>query len=86
MAAAKARFAACLRAAESGEIVVITKHGRQIAALVPASDIEPLRRLRAAGPEGGLASLAGGWKGSDDLVRDIANLKRSRARPTPEPD
>ena len=50
VAAAKARFSACLRAAEQGGTVVITKHGRRVAALVPAADAEELRRLRASGP------------------------------------
>lgn len=83
VAAAKARFAACLRAAEHGETVVITKHGRRVAALVPAADAEELQRLRAAGPKAGLASLLGGWKGSDSLVAEILRHKRSRPRRVP---
>src|SRR5947208_2692848 len=67
VATAKARFAACVREAEQGTTVVITKHGRRVAALVPAGDVEELRRLRAAGPKAGLASLAGGWEGSGVL-------------------
>jgi len=50
------------RKAEAGDPVVITRHGKPVVALVPAAELEQLERLRAAGPEGGLASLAGGWE------------------------
>ena len=68
LAEVKARLSACIRLAESGEPVYITRHGRTVAALVPAADLEQLERLRAAGPDKGLASLAGGWEGSDQLA------------------
>src|SRR5207247_5988068 len=84
VATAKARFAACVREAEQGTTVVITKHGRRVAALVPAGDVEELRRLRAAGPKAGLASLAGGWEGSDDLVKEIRRYKRTPPRGIPD--
>ena len=79
----KAEFAECVRRAEAGDAVVITRHGRAVAALVPADRLEQLERLRAAGPEAGLAGLAGGWKGSEDLVAAIAGVRRSRARRLP---
>ncbi|MBI4520633.1 MAG: type II toxin-antitoxin system Phd/YefM family antitoxin, partial [Gemmatimonadetes bacterium] len=68
VAEAKARFSAVLRSAEGGRPVVITRHGKPVAALVRADELEQIERLRAAGPEGGLASLAGGWKDSEELV------------------
>jgi prevent-host-death family protein len=81
VAEAKAHFADCLRAVEAGGAVVITRHGREIAALVSARDLEKLSRLRAAGPEGGLAAVAGGWPGSDTLVETIsASSRRRRSR------
>ncbi len=80
VAEAKAKFAETVRAAETGEPVVITRHGRPVAALVPAADLELLRRLRAAGPEGGLASIAGGWEGSDELADLIDSTPRRGAR------
>jgi prevent-host-death family protein len=83
VAEAKAHFADCLRSAERGESVVITRHGRAVAAVVAAEDLERLERLRAAGPEGGLASIAGGWKGSEDVVEAIHRTKRSRPRRSP---
>jgi prevent-host-death family protein len=77
VAQAKATFAACVRWAEDGEPIIISRHGKPVAALVQVSDVERLTQLRAAGPEGGLASLAGGWKGSDELARLIRRRRRS---------
>ena len=84
MADAKAHFADCLREVERGEPVVIARHGKRVAALVPASELKQLERLRAAGPEAGLAGLAGGWKGSDELVDVISRASRSRPRRVPK--
>ena len=77
---AKARFSECVREAEAGGVVLIRRHGKAVAAVVAAADVEVLRRLRAAGPEGGLASLAGGWRGSEELVRKVRQIRRSRPR------
>ncbi|HVT59560.1 MAG TPA: PIN domain-containing protein [Thermoanaerobaculia bacterium] len=38
------------------------------ALLVPAAEMEQLARLKAAGPEKGLAGLAGGWEGSEEMI------------------
>ncbi len=80
VAEAKARFAACLRKADQGEATLITRHGKPVAALVPAEDLDQLLRLRSAGPEGGLASLFGGWEGSDDLADLVASVRRTGPR------
>lgn len=77
---AKSRFADCLRAAERGEPTVITRHGKRVAAVVPADDLERLEQLRAAGPEGGLASLAGGWQGSEALADLLESRRRTPRR------
>lgn len=78
-AQAKAELAECLRKAESGEQVIITRHGKPVAVLVAAERVTSIAggRGRAGG---GLAALAGGWKGSQELVRTLARLRRSRAR------
>ena len=83
VAAAKARFAACVRAAEQGGILMITKHGRPVAALVPAEDAEELKRLRSAGPSSGLAGLAGGWPHSEELTADVLKTPRGPVRRAP---
>ena len=80
IAKAKAMLARWVRAAEDGDPVIITRHGKPVAALVPVEDVEQLERLRAAGPAGGLASLAGGWEDSDELVRSIDDAARKGQR------
>lgn len=86
IARAKATLSAQVRAAERGEPIVITRHGKPVAALVPASDLERLERLRAAGPEGGLASVAGGWEGSDELANWLECHPRTGPRSDPLPE
>jgi prevent-host-death family protein len=83
VAEAKARFSHYLRSAESGQAVVITRRGRPVAALVSASDLAEIERLRAAGPEKGLAGLAGGWEGSDELRERIEIHSRTLPRGSP---
>lgn len=68
VAKAKATFSECIRKAEAGNAVLITRHGKPVAALVSPGDLEHLERLRSAGPENGLASIAGGWKNSEELA------------------
>lgn len=84
VAEAKAAFAECLRQAERGETVIVTRHGKTVAAIVSLEDYDALARIKAAGPPGGLASLAGGWKGSDDLVAAVRGTRRSRPRRAPK--
>jgi prevent-host-death family protein len=79
-AKAKAEFAECIRKAEAGDPVVITRHGKAVVALVRADRLRQLERLRSAGPAAGLAGLAGGWRGSEELVRQLAGSRRSKAR------
>ncbi len=76
----KAHFADWVRTAEAGEPVVVTRHGKPVVALVPAGELEQLDRLRAAGPEKGLLSLAGGWEASEELVDLVAAQPRSAPR------
>jgi prevent-host-death family protein len=86
LAEMKATLSERIREVEDGDPIVITRHGRAVAALVHPNDLEHLMRLRAAGPNTGLASLAGGWLGSDDLVREIEASGRTGNRQTPELD
>lgn len=80
VAEAKAALSEAIRAVEAGTTVVITRHGKPVAALVKPEDVQKLETLRAAGPEQGLASVAGGWKGSEDLVSNIASASRRGRR------
>lgn len=76
VAEAKATLSDAIRDVESGSTVVITRHGRAVAALVRAEDADALDRLRASGPEGGLASVAGGWRGSEELVAAVSSASK----------
>jgi prevent-host-death family protein len=76
LAEAKATLSECIREAESGNEVLITRHGKPVAAIVRAKDLENLERLKKAGPEGGLASLAGGWEESEEFVRILDESSR----------
>jgi len=86
VAEAKAHLSDCIRSIERGETIVITRHGKPVAALVASEDLDTLDRLRAAGPEGGLASLAGGWEESEELVRAIGAHRRGKPRRSPTLD
>jgi prevent-host-death family protein len=66
-AQAKSRLADCLRKAERGESVIITRRSRPVAALV-AVDRVTLPKSKGSRASLGLVGLAGGWKGSEDLV------------------
>ncbi len=81
---AKALFSDCIRAVEQGELLIITRHDKPVAAIVRPQDIEQLERLRRAGPEGGLASLAGGWEDSTEVLQVIAETPRTPFRVIPE--
>ena len=86
VAEAKAHFSECIRIAEDGDSLLITRHGKPVVALVRAEDLEQLERLRAAGPQAGLASLAGGWEDSDDLVTILRDSPRTGSRKVPDLD
>jgi len=64
--------------------VLITRHGKPVAALVRASDLEHIERLRKAGPESGLVSIAGGWEDSDELVKILDESPRMGQRDVPD--
>ena len=80
---ARDRLSAHVRSAEHGIPVLITRHGRIVAAIVAADDVERVGRLRAAAPQAGLVGLAGGWEGSDELVGGFAARRRSPPRWSP---
>lgn len=82
VAEAKASLSEAIRDVEDGNTVIITRHGKPVAALVSADDVARLETLRAAGPQQGLASIAGGWAGAEELVKSIATVtRRGRRRP-----
>jgi len=80
IAEAKATFSDCIRQVEAGSSVLITKHGRPVAALVCPGDLEHLERLKKAGPESGLVSIAGGWENSEQLATILDGSPRHGQR------
>jgi prevent-host-death family protein len=86
VAEAKATFSECIRKVEAGSAVLITRHGKPVAALVRPSDLEHLERLRKAGPESGLASIAGGWENSEELASILNASPRQEQRNIPDPE
>jgi len=86
VAEAKAGLSDAIRDVESGTTVLITRHGKPVAALVRSEDLSTLEALRSAGPQQGLASIAGGWEGSEDLVRSISATPRKGRRRSPALD
>lgn len=63
---------------------MIARHGKPVAALVPPKDLEHLNRLRKAGPARGLASIAGGWDDSEELVNILESTPRQGQRNVPD--
>jgi prevent-host-death family protein len=78
-ARAKSQLADCLRKAESGEPVIITRHGKAVAALVAVDRVAVGTRGQRR-TDAGLASLVGGWKGSDQLAKALGRVRRTRPR------
>ena len=65
---AKAQFAELLRTVERGETVVITRHGKKIAHIVPAIDQERAERRKAIDNLKRVRSETGGIKMSVDEI------------------
>ena len=57
IAEAKAHLSVCVREAEQGDSILITRHGKPVAALVVATHLAELERLRKAGPRSGTSSI-----------------------------
>lgn len=85
-ARAKSHFADCLRHAGAGDVVVITRYGRPVVAMVPAAELVALDRMRAAAAAEGLAGIAGMFEDGDEIADSIDAVvsRRSLARPLPE--
>jgi prevent-host-death family protein len=65
----KSRLDDFLQAVEAGETVVLTREGSPVATLAPGRS-----------PKKGLASLAGGWEGSDELADLVEETRRTTHR------
>jgi antitoxin (DNA-binding transcriptional repressor) of toxin-antitoxin stability system len=65
-----------LQAVEAGETVVLTRDGQPVATLTPATGASGAEAPGEAKKKG-LASLAGGWEGSDELADRIEEIRRA---------
>jgi prevent-host-death family protein len=84
-AEAKSRFAEALRRAEGGDVVVITRYGKPVAALIGVDDLASVRRLRAASPRDGLAGLVGRWRDGEELANEVDRVVAERPASPPRP-
>ena len=76
VAAAKSHLSELIaKSAYSKEKFIITRRNKPIAALV---SIEDLRVIEQAEQRKGLASLAGKWKGFDEVAKHLDNLESLR--------
>ncbi len=73
---AKATFTELIEEVEQGSSVLITRRGKPVAAIVGISALEEVERAGLPRSAEGLASLAGGWEGSDELVRALGSSPR----------
>jgi prevent-host-death family protein len=79
VAAAKAHFSECVKLAEAGQAVVITRHGKAVAAVVGTEELEELRRRRAEKSErGGLLALVD-LEGMDELAEELEQVVAQRS-------
>ena len=85
-AEAKLHFAEALRNVDKGNVIVITRYGKPVAALVGPADLAQLQRLKSQVPEEGLAQLVHRWKDSrefSDALDEVAS-NRTEGRVAPQ--
>jgi prevent-host-death family protein len=80
VADAKSHFADCIASAEAGEPVVITRHGKPVAAIVRAEDLATSTRLGEDSPQAGLAGIMGTWD-DDDIAGVYDEIAAHRRAP-----
>lgn len=85
-ARAKRQLAEAVREAESGQVVLITRYGKPVAALVSLQDALKLQRLAAAEPRLSLASVAGRYADGDELAAALEAVVAQRTTAEPALD
>ncbi|MBA3699436.1 MAG: type II toxin-antitoxin system Phd/YefM family antitoxin [Planctomycetes bacterium] len=80
----KAHLSSCVARAEAGEPVLITRHGRPVAAMISAEEWDRVQAVLGTRRRG-LAGLLGGWEDSDRLASHVDEVvaARSTTRPLP---
>lgn len=86
VAEAKAHFSECVKAAEDGETVLITRYGRPAAAVVSAKYLADLQAAGRKGPaQQGLAALVGRFPDGEELAAEVERTVRRRGAPRKSP-
>ena len=85
-ARAKRQLAEAVREAESGQVVLITRYGKPVAALVSVQDALKLQRLAAEEPRLRLASVAGRYADGDELAAALDAVVAQRTASEPALD
>jgi len=76
---ARTRFSDCVRAAEDGEAVLITRHGKPAAAVVSVSYLAELESLRRTEPgRQGLAALIDQFLDGEEFAAEAEQVSRER--------
>ncbi len=86
IAEAKAHFSQCVKSAEGGETVVITRYGRAAAAVVSAKYLAELEASGRKGPaHRGLAALVGRFPDGAEFAAEVERTARERTAPRKTP-
>lgn len=86
IAEAKSRFSDCVRSAEGGETVVITRYGKPAAAVVSARYLAELESLRRRGPaKQGLAALIDRFPDAEEFATEVEQIVHERGAPRKTP-
>ena len=86
IAQAKSRFSDCVRSAEGGETVLITRYGKPAAAVVSAKYLAELETSRRGGPERrGLAALIERFSDGEEFAAEIEKIVHERGAPRKTP-
>ena len=86
IAEAKSRFSDCVRSAEGGETVLITRYGKPAAAVVSAKYLAELERLRRKGAaRQGLAALIDRFSDGEEFAAEAEQIVRERGAPRKAP-
>ena len=74
----KAHLAEYVAAAERGEPVVVSRHGRPVVAIVRMAEFERLQRLQGEDPQAGLAGLINGFAEDREFVEEAQRRMAER--------
>jgi prevent-host-death family protein len=87
-AEAKLHFAESLRMVGKGNVIVITRYGKRVAALVGPEDLAQLEKLKSQVPQEGLAQLVHRWKDARELSNALDEVasNRTEGRVAPQLD